>query len=567
LAEKVAGLILSIKERHNYWGDIALLFTHSLNFHYYEGVFEKKGIPYVSSGGKSFFENREVKEILKIVDFLENPYDDINFATLFLSPIFRHGLIDLLRLLMSDTEEDIEGSSSLYDRLQQNFKHEYNDFLNLTSNWLSKRDRIPSIELIEEAIMDTNAYGILVDRKGGQKHVNINKLISLIENISEETTNFSFFYDRLNRVIKAREKNADIDIGTRTFEEENKGALHIMTVHKAKGLEFPVVILPEVDSATIKGKVQGISIERDKPALFFIKKYNGMETPLLSKLKKLKMAREEEELKRLFYVALTRAEKELYLFVPQKKNIEKNVWTNIVYDSELPRTTKLELGIRTKQEDILTSEREKTIFSFTEKKRSAPVKEGKKPSDIGKEMTLYDVENERAKIRGTILHKLFELTGTGIIRRDKTENIQDAVRRIASQVDTLFLCDNNLMKDIENEFLKVLDNKKIMEIIACANSLNEFPYSIEKENNKGEIEVVSGVMDKILFYDDEIRVYDYKTDGLQGKTEKEFINYMKEKYEKQMEEYRSAAKILFEKENVRVFLVLTSILEVAEVKK
>jgi len=566
LAESVAGLILSLKEKFKSWGDIALLFRDSLNFHYYEEIFEKKSIPYISSGGKSFFENREVKEIIKILNFLENPYDDINFSGLFLSPLFSHDLGDLLKIVMSDSslKADSEELSSLYDKLKLNFTDEYKDFLDLTTDWLNKRDRISYVHLIENAIMDTNAYGILVDRKGGQKDVNIKKLLILIENISQETMNFSFFFDKLNRVIKAREKNADIDIGTRSFEEDI-GALHIMTVHKAKGLEFPVVILSEVDSAVIKRRGEGIRIDRDNSILLFLKKYKEMETPLLKKYKEREAEREEEELKRLFYVALTRAQEELYLFISQEKMNDRRVWMNIVYDSNIPRTDKLELKIKTEKERILSPGRENAVYRFTEKKKAVPLKKETRPSEIEKEITLYNIRYEKAKLKGTILHKLFELVGAGRIKEEKREMISEIVEKIASQVDGQFLCDDNLVDEIKREFHNVIKNREIMEIITNENSLNEFPYSLEEKNERGETEIVSGVMDKILFDGEEVNVYDFKTDATEGITKEEFIEDMKKRYQKQMEAYRFAVRKLFKRDNVRVFLILTSILEIIEV--
>ncbi|TES90751.1 MAG: hypothetical protein E3J87_09300 [Candidatus Cloacimonadota bacterium] len=565
LAESVAGLILSLNERFKSWDNIALLFRDSLNFHFYEEIFEKKGIPYISSGGKSFFENREVREIIKILNFLENPYDDINFSALFLSPIFTHSLSDLLRLVMCDSVNgaDSDEALSLYEKLGLNFIDDYRKFFDLTRDWLNKRDKISYSRLIEEIIMETNAYGILVDRRGGQKDVNIKKILHLIENISQEKMNYSFFFDRLNRVIKAREKNADIDIGIPSFEEEETGALHIMTVHKAKGLEFSVVIVPEVDSAVIKGKIEGISLDRDNPILLFLKKYNEMETPLLKKFKERMKEREEEELKRLFYVALTRAKEELYLFISQKKRNDRKVWMNIVCDSNLPRTDKLEMTLITEKEKFLSPALEHAVYRFTEKKKRIPLRKETTPSE--KEIVLYNIENERAKIKGTILHKLFEFAGAGMIKKEKMKRFSETVRKIANQVDDQFISNDNFLDGIEKEFSRVMGNEEIMKVITNEHSLTEFSYSLERENENGETEIVSGIMDKVLFDGDEVSVYDFKTDSLGGMTKKEFIDEAKKKYKKQMEAYRYAAQKLFEKENVRIFLILTSILEIIEV--
>ncbi len=566
LAKSVAKLILSLKKKYQSWGDIALLFRDSLNSHFYEEIFEKESIPYISSGGKSFFENREIREIIKILNFLENPYDDINFSSLFLSPIFNHDVSDLLNILINDnTPYDFRKTTSLYDKLKQNFTDKYCYFIDLTKTWLDKRDRISSIELIENALMDTNAFGILIDRIGGQKDVNIRKLLNIIERASQEKMNFSFFSDRLNRIIKAREKNADIDIGTKSFDEENTGAIHLMTVHKAKGLEFPVIIVPEVDSVVNKSKGEGIYVDNDNHILLFIKKYARMETPLMKKFKEHEMRRETEELKRLLYVALTRAKEELYLFISQKKYDDKRVWANIVYDSNFPLTDKLDIEIPTTEEIIISHRREHPVYEFSEAISRVPLKKKTVPSELGKKIVLYNIDNEKAEIKGTILHKLFELLGRGKIKKNIAGNTSEIVKKITHQMDNQFLCDKKICNEIEYEFLKVLRNKRIMEVITHKNSMNEFHCSVQLENEKGEIEIIPAVIDKIIFESDKILIFDYKTDTLMGITEKKFIESMKKRYKQQMEAYTLAVKMLFGKENVKTFLVLTSILEIVEV--
>ena len=566
LAENIARLLASVKEGYESWGDIALLFRNSLNFHFYEKAFEEKGIPYISSGGKSFFENKEIKEVLKIFYFLENPYDDITFSNLFLSPIFDHKLSDLLKIATSASNsiEGIEGYS-LYDRLKENFVDAYSNFMVLTTEWLENRDRIPIVQLIEKAIIDTNGYGILVDRKGGQKDVNIRKLLYLIENISLEKMNFCFFMERLNRVRRAKAKNADIDIGTQLFEGDEKGTIHLLTVHKAKGLEFPVVILPEINLGRIKRKLNRVWLNREKNIILFLKKYRGMETPLLKKYKEYETVKEGEELKRLLYVALTRAKDKLYLYVPRGKKSDKTVWTNIILDAGLPITIQPETEIKTIKERVITPRSDAPIYRFAGRKRMASLEREIQPSSMDKETKIYNIDNERAKMKGTILHKLFELVGNRTIKEDLEKRFSLIVHNIAGQMDNRFLCNEELFNEIEKVFLSVLGNEGIMKVIRDEQGLNEFPYSLKKKDENGKRVTIKGVMDKVILDEGEARIYDFKTDVMEDMSKEAFIAYMKKRYKKQMEEYRFAAQKLFAREKIGVFLIVTSILEIIEI--
>ncbi|MCK4576906.1 hypothetical protein KAU34_10890, partial [candidate division WOR-3 bacterium] len=153
----------------------------------------------------------------------------------------------------------------------------------------------------------------------------------------------------------------------------------------------------------------------------------------------------------------------------------------------------------------------------------------------------------------------------GKIKKNITGNTSEIVQKITHQMDNQFLCDRKICNEIEYDFIKVLGNKRIMEVITHKNSMNEFHCSVQLENEKGEIEIIPAVIDKIIFEIDKILIFDYKTDALMGITEKKFIESMKKRYKQQMEAYRLAVKMLFGKENVKTFLVLTSILQIVEV--
>jgi len=566
LAREVTDLIISLKGRCKSWTDIALLFRNSLNFQFYEQALEKSSIPYISSGGKSFFENSEIRELLKIINFIENPYNDVIFSILFLSPLFNHSLSDLVRIIMnSETTIQDSDSYSLYDKLRINFKNEYSYFLNLTEQWITNRDRVPVDTLIESAIIETNAIGIFVDRRGGQKDANIRKFLTLATEIYEEKMNFGLFFEKLKRVIDAKQMNADADTTAPSTAGETNGAIPLLTVHKAKGLEFPIVILPEISMNDIKVKGDGVWIDRENNMLLFVKKYLKMPTPLSRKYEEKERAKQEEESKRLLYVALTRAMNELYLFLSNKDSNNKAIWLNIIQDSSIPVIPKMEAKMQKQEEMIIIPKNLNQIYNFTEKKKILRVEMEIAPSKIGKQVGRYDINREKAKMKGKIIHKLLELLAVHAIRHPSKEEIHLLVHNTANQIDEKFLSDGELLLDIGKHFSRVLENKDLMKIITDENSLNEFSFEVEKVNEQGEIQIIRGIVDKVILRDKKVNIYDYKTDAVHGMAKEKFVAETKIKYTKQMGEYRFAAKKLFAGRNVRMFLILTSILEIIEV--
>jgi len=359
--------------------------------------------------------------------------------------------------------------------------------------------------------------------------------------------------------------NADADTTAPSTAGETNGAIPLLTVHKAKGLEFPIVILPEISMNDIKVKGDGVWIDRENNMLLFVKKYLKMPTPLSRKYEEKERAKQEEESKRLLYVALTRAMNELYLFLLNKDSNNKAIWLNIIQDSSIPVIPKMEAKMQKQEEMIIIPKNLNQIYNFTEKKKILRVEMEIAPSKIGKQVGRYDINREKAKMKGKIIHKLLELLAVHAIRHPSKEEIHLLVHNTANQIDEKFLSDGELLLDIGKHFSKVLENKDLMKIITDENSLNEFSFEVEKVNEQGEIQIIRGIVDKVILRDKKVNIYDYKTDAVHGMAKEKFVAETKIKYTKQMGEYRFAAKKLFAGRNVRMFLILTSILEIVEV--
>jgi ATP-dependent helicase/nuclease subunit A len=287
------------------WDDVALLFRASTGYPWYEEAFEDAGIPFVTVAGRGFYERPEIRDILNILRALADPADDLAMAGLLRSPAF--GLSDSALYLLRHHDDE---KASYWDALHKEISH-----LNEADQTCAKRavsildtllprvEREPVAELLKELVdaVDYRAILAIDDKHGsnGRLWRNLEKLITDAQDSGlVGVRDFLEYLTTLN------------DAGAREGEApaEAQGAVRLMTIHKSKGLEFPVVILADATRTTINRSdlayllpEMGLSIKL-KPE------------PMLYRLsKQLDDLQNEAESGRLLYVAMTRARDKLII--------------------------------------------------------------------------------------------------------------------------------------------------------------------------------------------------------------------------------------------------------------
>ena len=291
---------------------IGVLFRKFSNIADYLQVFRRFDIPIEIIGGKGFYQTASVMDIFHFLSVLDNPYDD-------------HALIGLLRspfIALSDPEIHLisKGENkhiALFDRMRT--YPELNKTRESILFWIDAAGRIPLDELIGE-IMDSEyrELGYVSELLPQQQLANLDKAINIIRGMQRKGSTLReireyFYYQIKNETAEAQA----VYPGT--------AKVHLLTIHKAKGLEYPIVLIPEMNS---KGNARADNIrfghsgshseislslsEQEKPGL-------------LLKLKEIGDREEEAEDKRIFYVALTRA---LYkaCFLGEGYQCESNTW-------------------------------------------------------------------------------------------------------------------------------------------------------------------------------------------------------------------------------------------------
>ncbi|MHC1709395.1 MAG: UvrD-helicase domain-containing protein [Methanomassiliicoccales archaeon] len=291
------------------YGDITILLRARTNLRYYESVLAEKGIPYSVEKGVGFFQRQEVMDLGNLVNFLGNQMDDIALYGILRSPYFGLSDADLLRVARSSTY------GSLYSKLKR-FTDESPKELRarkasaVLSGLLQRSGAVPVSELLNDVLQETGVLGVYSGMPGGrQAMANVERLLEMVR--TREQEGFFTLYDLKDWLALSVD---DVDKEGQAQLEASGDAVRIMTVHASKGLEFPIVILPETDS---KRKGDSDEVAMTDAGLFAeVPSPDPMITYLPAPMRvagEVLQAKSEAQNLRLFYVAATRAKDHLVM--------------------------------------------------------------------------------------------------------------------------------------------------------------------------------------------------------------------------------------------------------------
>jgi ATP-dependent helicase/nuclease subunit A len=283
--------------------DIAILFRSRDSHRDFEGALERRGVPTYVYKGLGFFEADEVQDAVALLRYLADPLSNLRAATLLRSRIVRlsdAGLASLgtepaRAILVPNTS--VPGSTSVPESAEDVYV--LNMLRTAVPRWLSWVDRRTPSDILDAVLRETAyAYEVRGPRRR-QARENLKKLRGLVRRAQNRGyATLARIAEHLDRLAVGDESNAAIDA---------VDAVSLMTVHAAKGLEFPVVFIVNMSRGT--GGIRPPIRVVDDPlgdASVAIADYQSEADEDAS-------AREREESKRLLYVALTRARDRLYL--------------------------------------------------------------------------------------------------------------------------------------------------------------------------------------------------------------------------------------------------------------
>jgi len=333
---------------------VGILFRRRTKQKLYEEALRAYGVPYVVAKGRGFYEQQEILDIANVLRVLTDPRQDIALIGVLRSPLIGcsdNSLFQLFaakkrmkeesELAILDAESGIktlgipnsefrilpdEGYwQSLQDCDLDNFSEQDAQALRkakvLFDEWLRLKNHISISELIVRIVRDAGAMMTYARGSDGVQTIsNVEKLIDTARKFeSQGFYTLADFTEYLQEQIETEEEEGEADL-------PEGGGVQLMTVHQAKGLQFPMVIVPDTDAyfrydeGMLIGKINGqteIGLKMTKPD------GDEADTAIRQILQAENRKKTIAEQKRLLYVAFTRAEN--HLIICQK----------IVEDSEL----------------------------------------------------------------------------------------------------------------------------------------------------------------------------------------------------------------------------------------
>ena len=267
----------------------------------------------VVGGTEKFYVRLEVRDLANVLKALGDPYDDFALLAALRSPIAGVSLDGIALLALN--KPVVEAMDSISP-----LKPEDAEALSSFRSWFEplrlKADKLAAWEVLAEVLAKSEYMASLAQRRGGERMIaNVRKLFALAA--KEPELGPVEFAEQIREIQRLAHKEGDAPA-----DDEDDATLTIMTIHKAKGLEFDTVVLPDVHGR-LGGRMD--SVEVDARLGLVATKFGPEDNVYRKWLGQLRREREIEEEKRILYVAMTRAKKRLCIVAHGKPRVANSI--------------------------------------------------------------------------------------------------------------------------------------------------------------------------------------------------------------------------------------------------
>ena len=290
----VAREVQRLVEQENFlYNEIALLYRTNAQSRMFEERFMQAGIPYIIIGGLKFYDRKEIKDIVAYLHVIANPRDNVHLLRIINTPRRGLGATNMARLATFAESQEISILELVADQklleqvdgLSPRFRAAIKNFAAMIMSLTESAKNFTVDKLIKTVLEETGYLEMIrEDRENGKdenisREENLGEFVDSAKEFAELNPNGTL-QDFLNHVALI----TDLDT-----VDEKESRVKLMTVHAAKGLEFPAVFIV------------------------------GMEEKLFPHANSLDIEEELEEERRACYVALTRAKKKLYITAAESR--------------------------------------------------------------------------------------------------------------------------------------------------------------------------------------------------------------------------------------------------------
>ncbi len=312
------------REEYFKYSDFAVLYRMNAQSRAIEDILRREDIPYKIVGGLKFYERKEIKDIISYLRLIQNPSDNLSLKRIINEPKRGIGKTSLENIEQIANVNEI----SMYEVIKYADKFGLNrvflnsrDFIDVMEELRSKKDELVISELIKQTLKKTGYTKALEDEntiEAENRIENLEEFLTVAMEFEEESAD-----NGLSEFLEGITLSSDID-----DMEETEDSVTLMTLHSAKGLEFPVVFLV------------------------------GMEDGIFPGSKSMFEPKDLEEERRLCYVGITRAKQYLFLTCSQKRTIFGSTSYNPVsrFLNEIPKE------LLDGYEEAFENEKEDNIF-------------------------------------------------------------------------------------------------------------------------------------------------------------------------------------------------------------
>ena len=293
-------------------------------------------IPVYAELGSGYFDAIEIKIMLSLLQTIDNPYQDIPLASVLRSPLVALDTEELSTIAINNKNKCFfEAVKITANQDETKLSQKLNEFLSNLDRWRTEARQGDLASLIWDLFIETGYYDYVGAMPGGiQRQANLRVLFDRAREYEE--TSFRGLFMFLRFIDKLRENKGDMEKARALGENEN--LVRIMSIHKSKGLEFPLVFVAGLGKGfNFQDLRKDIILDKDLGlGPMFVDTEKRIKYPTIAKLaieNKLKLETLSEEL-RVLYVALTRS-KERLILVGSISNIDKTKekWQQLI-DSE-----------------------------------------------------------------------------------------------------------------------------------------------------------------------------------------------------------------------------------------
>ncbi len=330
VTDKIEDLIRQGKFRYQ---DVAILYRTNAQSRTIEETFVKAAVPYQMIGGTKFYDRKEIKDMLAYLRLIANPNDDLSFQRVVNEPKRGVGKTSMDKMAAYALDHDI----SLYETAAEvdfvgvsaKAAKSIMQFRTMIKNWTQQQEFLSATDMVQEVITKTGYEEMLLN----EKSIEAQSRLENIEEFKSVTKNFEENSEDKTLIAFLTDLALIADIDSMNDDPNSDDAVTMMTLHSAKGLEFPVVFLV------------------------------GMEENVFPHSRSLMDENEMEEERRLAYVGITRAERQLFISHAKMRTLFGRTNMNPIsrFISEIP-------------EDLIEGKEEKEPLPFFNQSRgTAPV--------------------------------------------------------------------------------------------------------------------------------------------------------------------------------------------------